>query len=110
LLYVTQADQNFFFLGVVDNHFPHLTVDQTLTFAVASRTPKYRLDNVNREKYINNMKEFLGRVLGLKHTFNTKVGNDIIRGVSGGERKRVSIAEAWQPERLCIAGTMRRED
>jgi ATP-binding cassette subfamily G (WHITE) protein 2 (PDR) len=32
-------------------------------------------------------------VLGLSHTYNTKVGNDFIRGVSGGERKRVSIAE-----------------
>jgi ABC-type multidrug transport system ATPase subunit len=31
---------------------------------------------------------------GLSHTLNTKVGNDFIRGVSGGERKRVSIAEA----------------
>ncbi|KRZ98247.1 uncharacterized protein AC631_05993 [Debaryomyces fabryi] len=30
---------------------------------------------------------------GLSHTKNTKVGNDFIRGVSGGERKRVSIAE-----------------
>lgn len=32
-------------------------------------------------------------VLGLGHTYNTKVGDDFIRGVSGGERKRVSIAE-----------------
>ncbi|KAK1585778.1 ABC-2 type transporter-domain-containing protein [Colletotrichum navitas] len=32
-------------------------------------------------------------VCGLSHTFNTKVGNDFVRGVSGGERKRVSIAE-----------------
>lgn len=32
-------------------------------------------------------------VFGLTHTMNTKVGNDFIRGVSGGERKRVSIAE-----------------
>jgi len=31
---------------------------------------------------------------GIKHTINTKVGNDFVRGVSGGERKRVSIAEA----------------
>ena len=32
-------------------------------------------------------------VFGLSHTRNTKVGNEYIRGVSGGERKRVSIAE-----------------
>ena len=33
-------------------------------------------------------------IFGLKHTINTKVGNDFVRGVSGGERKRVSISEA----------------
>jgi ATP-binding cassette, subfamily G (WHITE), member 2, PDR len=32
-------------------------------------------------------------ICGLSHTFNTKVGNDFVRGVSGGERKRVSISE-----------------
>lgn len=32
-------------------------------------------------------------VFGLSHTVNTKVGSDFVRGVSGGERKRVSIAE-----------------
>lgn len=31
------------------------------------------------------------RHLGLSHTANTLVGNEMIRGVSGGERKRVSI-------------------
>ena len=30
---------------------------------------------------------------GISHTINTKVGNDYTRGVSGGERKRVTIAE-----------------
>lgn len=33
-------------------------------------------------------------MFGLGHTVNTKVGNDFVRGVSGGERKRVTIAEA----------------
>ncbi|KAL9122093.1 MAG: hypothetical protein Q9187_001353 [Circinaria calcarea] len=32
------------------------------------------------------------RVLGLSHTLNTKVGNDFVIGVSGGERKRTSLA------------------
>jgi ATP-binding cassette subfamily G (WHITE) protein 2 (PDR) len=33
-------------------------------------------------------------MFGISHTVNTKVGNDFVRGVSGGERKRVTIAEA----------------
>ena len=33
-------------------------------------------------------------IFGLTHCAETIVGNDYVRGVSGGERKRVSIAEA----------------
>lgn len=33
-------------------------------------------------------------IFGISHTRNTRVGNDFVRGVSGGERKRVTIAEA----------------
>lgn len=33
-------------------------------------------------------------MFGISHTANTRVGNDFVRGVSGGERKRVTIAEA----------------
>jgi ATP-binding cassette, subfamily G (WHITE), member 2, PDR len=40
------------------------------------------------------MRDVIMAMLGLSGTINTKVGNDFIRGVSGGERKRVSIAEA----------------
>lgn len=39
------------------------------------------------------MRDVAMAVLGLSHTVDTKLGNDFIRGVSGGERKRVSIAE-----------------
>jgi ATP-binding cassette, subfamily G (WHITE), member 2, PDR len=39
------------------------------------------------------MRDVVMAIFGLTHTINTKVGNDFIRGVSGGERKRVSIAE-----------------
>lgn len=77
-----------------DEHFPHLTVEQTLRFAVACRTPNTRPNASTREQYISIMVDLLATVFGLRHTFHTKVGNDVFRGVSGGERKRVSIAEA----------------
>lgn len=33
------------------------------------------------------------RMLNIQHTAQTLVGDEFVRGVSGGERKRVSIAE-----------------
>ncbi|KAG5359982.1 Protein SNQ2 [Yarrowia sp. C11] len=80
--------------GELDVHFPHLTVEETLNFAVGCRTPRQRLDGVSRQEYVKNYVQLLATVFGLKHAYNTKVGNDFVRGVSGGERKRVSIAEA----------------
>ena len=43
--------------------------------------------------YATHMRDVVLAMFGLTHTLHTKVGNDFIRGVSGGERKRVSIAE-----------------
>ncbi|THU77339.1 hypothetical protein K435DRAFT_877987 [Dendrothele bispora CBS 962.96] len=76
-----------------DVHFPNLTVGQTLSFAAKARTRRTRLPGVNRERYAEHMKAVVMAVFGLSHTKNTKVGNDFIRGVCRGERKRVSIAE-----------------
>lgn len=76
-----------------DEHFPHLTVGQTLHFAAVAETPRTRIHGVDRDTHANHMVEVMLRIFGLTHTRNTKVGNDTIRGVSGGERKRVSIAE-----------------
>jgi ATP-binding cassette subfamily G (WHITE) protein 2 (PDR) len=76
-----------------ENHFPHLTVGQTLEFAARLRTPQTRPDGVTREQYATHMASVIMATYGLLHTRNTKVGNDYVRGVSGGERKRVSIAE-----------------
>ncbi|ODV86674.1 hypothetical protein CANARDRAFT_6250 [[Candida] arabinofermentans NRRL YB-2248] len=77
----------------VDSHFPHLTVGQTLTFAAGLRTPQNRAPGLTREEYADHMTRVYMATYGLSHTYNTKVGNDFVRGVSGGERKRVSIAE-----------------
>ncbi len=78
----------------VDVHFPQLTVGQTLAFAAEARAPSNRLPGVTRKQYAEHMRDVIMAVFGLSHTINTKVGNDFVRGVSGGERKRVSIAEA----------------
>ena len=78
----------------VDVHFPQLTVGQTLNFAAQARAPRNRLPGVTRKQYAQHMTDVIMAVFGLSHTVNTRVGNDFVRGVSGGERKRVSIAEA----------------
>ncbi|OBT86865.1 hypothetical protein VE02_03845 [Pseudogymnoascus sp. 03VT05] len=77
----------------VDVHFPQLTVGQTLKFAALARTPNNRIPGVSREQYAEHMRDVVMAMFGLSHTINTNVGNDYVRGVSGGERKRVSIAE-----------------
>lgn len=78
----------------VDVHFPQLTVGQTLMFAAQARAPRNRIPGVTRKQFAEHMRDCIMATFGLSHTINTKVGNDYIRGVSGGERKRVSIAEA----------------
>ncbi|RAL04636.1 pleiotropic drug resistance family ABC transporter [Aspergillus ibericus CBS 121593] len=74
-------------------HFPQLTVGETLHFAAHARAPSNRFPGVTRGQYATHMRDVVMAMLGLSHTINTRVGNEYIRGVSGGERKRVSIAE-----------------
>ncbi|KAI9765217.1 MAG: ATP-binding cassette transporter snq2 [Geoglossum simile] len=77
----------------VDEHFPHLNVEQTLNFGVETRTPRIRVDGVSRPAFVERMTDVLLTTLGLQHTRRTKVGNAYVHGISGGERKRVSLAE-----------------
>jgi ABC-type multidrug transport system ATPase subunit len=78
----------------VDKHFPHLTVGETLEHAAALRMPKtLPSTGLSKQQAIEYITQIVMAVYGLSHTYNTKVGNDFVRGVSGGERKRVSIAE-----------------
>ncbi|OAL35851.1 hypothetical protein AYO20_04757 [Fonsecaea nubica] len=76
-----------------DEHFPHLTVGQTLHFAAQAQTPETRIHGIDRATQANHMVEVMLRIFRLSAVRHTKVGNDTVRGVSGGERKRVSIAE-----------------
>ncbi|KFY53333.1 hypothetical protein V496_07698 [Pseudogymnoascus sp. VKM F-4515 (FW-2607)] len=78
----------------VDVHFPMLTVGQTLEFAAQARSPRHIPGGLTRNQYAAYLRDVMMAVFGISHTVNTRVGNDFIRGVSGGERKRVTIAEA----------------
>lgn len=78
----------------LDIHLPYMTVEETLKFAIALKTPTVRVNNQTRTQYIENMKNLYEILFGLKHVEKTLVGNDFVRGISGGQRKRVSIAEA----------------
>ncbi|CAG8032130.1 unnamed protein product [Penicillium salamii] len=76
----------------VDYHFPKLTVGETLYFAARARCPQRLVSH--QHEYAEHLRDVVMAMLGISHTKNTVVGDEFIRGVSGGERKRVSIAEA----------------
>ncbi|KAL3424907.1 ABC-2 type transporter [Phlyctema vagabunda] len=74
--------------------FPTLTVGQTIDFATRMKIPSQTTPGFNNpEEARVATRDFLLRAMGISHTIDTKVGNAYIRGVSGGERKRVSIVE-----------------
>ena len=83
-----------------DIHFPTLTVDQTLAFAAKTRAPRVRISN-STEEYTKLVTDMLTTTFGLNHAKNTLIGSAAIHGISGGEKKRVSIAEVLAT-RSCI--------
>ncbi|KAI9374499.1 ABC-2 type transporter-domain-containing protein [Aspergillus egyptiacus] len=76
-----------------DVHQPTLTVKQTLAFALDTKTPGKRPTGVSKEEFKEKVIRMLLKMFNIEHTANTVVGNQFIRGVSGGEKRRVSIAE-----------------
>lgn len=78
----------------LDIHFPMLTVGDTLTFAARARQPRQLPPGANRTDFVTHVRDVIMAVFGISHTVDTMVGNNLVRGVSGGERKRVTICEA----------------
>ncbi|CAO3627721.1 unnamed protein product [Mucor fragilis] len=76
-----------------DLHYPTLTTEQTLRFALKNKTPSTRLPGESKSDFIENLLYMLGNMLGLTKQMKTMVGDAFVRGLSGGERKRLSIAE-----------------
>ncbi|KAF9937254.1 hypothetical protein BGZ65_001623 [Modicella reniformis] len=77
-----------------DFHYPTLTVRQTLTTALKTKTPGKRLpEQAHKKQFVEEFLDALTKMYGLTKQVETVVGNAFIRGISGGERKRLSIAE-----------------
>ncbi|ROV95974.1 hypothetical protein VMCG_07971 [Cytospora schulzeri] len=90
---ISASEQKNHFRGEVtynmedDVHFASMNVWQTLVFALYTKTKKKTMEEIPI------IAEALMKVFGISHTKHTLVGDEYTRGVSGGERKRVSIAE-----------------
>lgn len=66
--------------------FPHLTVRETLTFAARLRLP----NSLTRQEKEQRAADVICE-LGLERCQDTMIGGSFVRGISGGERKRVCI-------------------
>ncbi|KAF8048639.1 hypothetical protein N665_2449s0008 [Sinapis alba] len=66
---------------------PQLTVEETLAFAAFLRLPS----NMSKEQKYAKV-EMIIKELGLERCRHTRVGGGFVKGISGGERKRTSIA------------------
>ncbi|KAI5288517.1 hypothetical protein KEM54_005147 [Ascosphaera aggregata] len=78
-----------------DSHCAALSVRRVLSFAISTRTPSAssRLEGESRSQYRNTFLRAVSKLFWIEGVLDTKIGNNIIRGISGGEKRRVSIAE-----------------
>jgi ABC-type multidrug transport system ATPase subunit len=67
--------------------FPTLSVGKTMDFATRLKVPEVLPKGTeDRETFRREFMDFLLESMGISHTKDTKVGNEYVRGVSGGER------------------------
>ncbi|KAI3945951.1 hypothetical protein MKW92_044869 [Papaver armeniacum] len=76
------------FLTQDDVLHPHLTVTETLVFTALLRLP----NTLTKEQKVTNAEAVISQ-LGLTKCKNNIIGGSLVRGVSGGERKRVSVGQ-----------------
>ncbi|OXG32398.1 ABC transporter family protein [Cryptococcus neoformans Bt120] len=70
-----------------DWHLPSLTVRETLTYAAILRLP----DKMPKKQKVARAETVL-RMLGLKDCADLPVGGALLKGISGGEKRRLSLA------------------
>ncbi|WCJ29013.1 ABC-2 type transporter family protein [Euphorbia peplus] len=76
------------FVAQDDILYPHLTVTETLMFTALLRLPK----TLTREEKLHHVQSVITE-LGLNRCQNSMIGGPLFRGISGGEKKRVSIGQ-----------------
>lgn len=76
-----------------DNHIPTLTVRETFKFAdmCVNGRPEDQPEEMRDIAALRT--ELFLQILGLENCADTVVGDALLRGVSGGERKRVTVGE-----------------
>ncbi|KAJ7518856.1 hypothetical protein O6H91_20G011600 [Diphasiastrum complanatum] len=74
------------FVAQDDVLYPHLTVTETLMYAALLRLP----NSFTKQQKIQRVEE-ISIQLGLERCRDTIIGGRFLRGISGGERKRVCI-------------------
>ncbi|KAK8050931.1 hypothetical protein PG993_002316 [Apiospora rasikravindrae] len=78
------------YLAELDAHFAELTLGQTLEFAASAREVGVARSKAESQATARDV----ATQFGLLGAFATRMGNHLIRGVSGGETRRTSVAEA----------------
>ncbi|XP_031125372.1 ABC transporter G family member 14-like [Ipomoea triloba] len=76
------------FVAQDDVLYPHLTVKETLLFTALLRLPQ----SLTREEKTQHVESVITE-LGLSRCRNSMIGGPLFRGISGGEKKRVSIGQ-----------------
>lgn len=75
-----------------------------MEFAYFTKSPRTKPEHMSSEEdYVDIMTQQTLSSLGIDHTADTMVGDAYIRGVSGGERKRVSVAEVMSTQAMLQA-------
>ncbi|RDX58385.1 ABC transporter G family member 14 [Mucuna pruriens] len=76
------------FVAQDDVLYPHLTVTETLVFTALLRLP----NTLTREEKVQHVERVITE-LGLTRCRSSMIGGPLFRGISGGEKKRVSIGQ-----------------
>lgn len=103
------------YIDQLDQHAPRLTVDETLEFAFQCKTGGDMFRDkiaVNEDMRLAMERATAERLrvdvtlqaLGLTHVRDTYVGDQTVRGISGGQRRRVTVGEMIMDRSPVMAG------